>query len=70
MDCNPPHREHTAAPLTHVPLPGARPTHSHPQEFQPWIKWLVFDALLTLLLGLVVKRFEGLRPLFEAVGWL
>lgn len=42
----------------------------HAQEFQPWLKWLVFDALLTLLLGLVVKRFEVLRPLVEAVGWL
>jgi hypothetical protein len=44
--------------------------HRLPQEFQPWIKWLVFDAVLTLLLGLVVKRFESLRPVFEAIGWL
>jgi hypothetical protein len=40
------------------------------QEFQPWFKWLIFDAFFTLVLGLIVQRFEALRPLAEAVGWL
>ena len=39
-------------------------------EFQPWLKWLIFDAVLTLLVGALVRRAEPLRPLFEAVGWL
>jgi hypothetical protein len=39
------------------------------QEFQPWLKWIIFDAALTLLVGQLVKRVEVVRPLFEAVGW-
>jgi hypothetical protein len=39
------------------------------QEFQPWLKWIIFDAVLTLVIGQLVKYFDGLRPLFEAVGW-
>lgn len=39
------------------------------QEFQPWLKWIIFDAVLTLVIGQLVKYCEGLRPLFEAVGW-
>jgi hypothetical protein len=39
------------------------------QEFQPWLKWIIFDAALTLLVGQLVKRVEFVRPLFEAVGW-
>lgn len=54
-----------------LPSPlGAPPPPPPPQEFQPWIKWLIFDALLTLLLGALVRRCEALRPVFEAVGWL
>jgi len=40
------------------------------QEFQPWLKWVILDAALTLLVSQFVKRFEGLRYIFEAVGWL
>ncbi|PNW75578.1 hypothetical protein CHLRE_12g532327v5 [Chlamydomonas reinhardtii] len=40
------------------------------EEFGPWIKWLVFDALLTLIVGFIASRFEATRPIFEAVGWL
>lgn len=39
------------------------------EEFQPWLKWIVFDAALTLVVGWLAKRFTPLRPLFEAVGW-
>jgi len=39
------------------------------QEFQPWLKWIIFDALLTLLVGQLVKHVEVVRPLFEAIGW-
>jgi hypothetical protein len=35
------------------------------QEFAPWWKWLLFDALLTLVVGAVASRFESTRPLFE-----
>ncbi|PNH02428.1 hypothetical protein TSOC_011600 [Tetrabaena socialis] len=37
------------------------------EEFAPWIKWLVFDALLTIIVGLIASRFEATRPLFELV---
>lgn len=39
------------------------------QEFQPWLKWIIFDAALTLLVGQLVKHVEFVRPAFEAVGW-
>lgn len=40
------------------------------EEFGPWIKWLVFDAILALIVNLIANRFESARPLFELVGWL
>lgn len=39
------------------------------QEFQPWLKWIIFDAALTLVVGQLVKHVEAVRPLFEAIGW-
>lgn len=39
------------------------------QEFQPWLKWIIFDAALTLVIGQLVKHIEFMRPMFEAVGW-
>ena len=38
------------------------------QEFQPWIKWLIFDALVTLAIGALLRRYKGLRPALEALG--
>ena len=38
------------------------------QEFQPWVKWLIFDALLTLAIGTLLRRYKGLRPALEALG--
>lgn len=40
------------------------------QDFQPWLKWLVFDAVFTLLITVLVKRAEFTRPLFTLIGWL
>ena len=40
------------------------------QEFGAWFQWLLYDALFTLILNIIVKRVESLRPLFELVGWL
>mmetsp|Transcript_26089 Transcript_26089/g.46388 ORF Transcript_26089/g.46388 Transcript_26089/m.46388 type:complete len:92 (+) Transcript_26089:340-615(+) len=39
-------------------------------EFEPWVKWLVYDALLTLLTAALARRWKQLNPLFEALGWL
>jgi hypothetical protein len=39
-------------------------------EFEPWVKWLVYDALLTLLTAALSRRWKQLNPLFEALGWL
>lgn len=38
------------------------------EEFSPWLKWLVFDAVLRLAVQYLVKRSERLRNLFERVG--
>ncbi len=40
------------------------------QEFGPWLKWLIFDALLTIIVGFLATRFKQLRPVMELVGWL
>ncbi|KAK9832576.1 hypothetical protein WJX81_000055 [Elliptochloris bilobata] len=40
------------------------------QEFEPWFKWMVFDAVLYLVANAAVKRLSRLRPAFEAVGWI
>jgi hypothetical protein len=50
--------------------PAAPPSHIRLQEFDPWLKWLIFDAAFTLLVGAVARQFESLQPWFAAVGWL
>jgi hypothetical protein len=40
------------------------------QDFSPWLKWLVFDALLTAMIGFLATRYKGLHPLFRALGRL
>lgn len=31
------------------------------EEFAPWLKWLVFDAILRLAVAFLMKRSERLR---------
>jgi hypothetical protein len=38
-------------------------------EFDPWVKWVVLDALFALLTAAVARRVSAVRPLFEAFGW-
>jgi hypothetical protein len=45
-------------------------THAHAQEFTPWLKWLVFDSLLLLIVRFLSRRSTRLEALFEALGWL
>lgn len=40
------------------------------QEFAPWWKWMVFDALLKLIARFLARRFPRFESIFEAVGWL
>jgi hypothetical protein len=40
------------------------------EDFSPWLKWLVFDAILTALVGILANRYKGLHPLFRALGRL
>jgi len=40
------------------------------EDFSPWLKWLLFDAILTALIGILATRFKGLHPLFRALGRL
>ena len=38
------------------------------QELSPWFRWLVYQALLTLLLRALVKRIRALEPYLEALA--
>ena len=40
------------------------------QEFEPWFKWMLFDAILFALVSTSAKQIKFLRPAFEAVGWI
>lgn len=40
------------------------------EEFSPWLKWVILDAFLTLVLRWLAKRYGFLNNLFEAVGWV
>ena len=46
-----------------------RVCHS-PQELSPWFRWLVYQALLTLLLRALAKRIRTLQPYLEALALL
>ena len=56
-------------------LPALIPVHpgkpallTRSQEFQPWLKWIIFDAFLTLALAVLLRRYKRLRPVLEALG--
>lgn len=40
------------------------------QEFSPWLKWLILDAILALIVRALAANCEWLVPYFEAIGWL
>jgi hypothetical protein len=40
------------------------------QEFEPWLKWLIFEAVLALIIRALVSRIAALEPFFEAIGLL
>lgn len=40
------------------------------QEFAPWLKWLIFEAVLVVCVKALASRLQSLQPIFEAVGWL
>jgi len=40
------------------------------EEFSPWLKWLVFDSILFLIVRFLSNRSARLEALFEALGWL
>jgi hypothetical protein len=60
-------------------LSGARPHNClhllqniaarRPKEFEPWLKWVILDAVLALAAAAIVQRVESLRPTFELFGW-
>jgi hypothetical protein len=63
------HLRHNALTLT-LAVSTVYAAHPAPlQEFQPWLKWIIFDAALTVVVGQLVKHVEFVRPMFEAVGW-
>mmetsp|Transcript_11443 Transcript_11443/g.29330 ORF Transcript_11443/g.29330 Transcript_11443/m.29330 type:complete len:92 (-) Transcript_11443:349-624(-) len=38
-------------------------------EFEPWLKWMVYDAVFALVTAALVKRCNRLAAVFEALGW-
>ena len=40
------------------------------QELSPWLKWVVLDALLTLLVRAAANKSFRLRAAFELIGLL
>ena len=40
------------------------------QDFQPWLWWIVFDALFTIVVKCLAQRVARLRPFFGTLGWL
>jgi len=39
-------------------------------EFDPWLKWVVYDSILSLVVKYVSTRWKIARGVFEALGWL
>jgi hypothetical protein len=40
-------------------------------EVEPWLKWTLYDAIVALLVGVLVKRFGGrAETVFGLIGWL
>jgi hypothetical protein len=40
------------------------------QEFEPWLKWVIMDALLSLAISILTRHAKHLKPIFNAIGWL
>ena len=40
------------------------------EEFEPWLKWMIFDAVMAVVVKAVASRWKALSPYLEAVGWL
>lgn len=40
------------------------------QEFEPWFKWVIMDAVLALVVSVVARRIKRVRPVLRAIGWL
>eukprot|EP00884_Botryococcus_braunii_P008129 jgi/Botrbrau1/17317/Bobra.0015s0065.1 len=40
------------------------------EEFEPWLKWLLLDSILTLAVGVLSKQLPSSRKVFRAIGWL
>ena len=43
-------------------------TQGRLQELSPWFKWLVYQAILTLILRALAKRIRSLQPYLEALA--
>ena len=42
----------------------------HAQELEPWVKWVILDALLALVIGSISTKIPRLQSAFRAIGWL
>ena len=49
---------------------GQRSLSLDAQELEPWVKWVILDALLALVIGLISTKVPRLQSAFRAIGWL
>ena len=40
------------------------------EEFEPWFKWLVLDAVLAYFVGISARHWLRLARFYQAIGWL
>ena len=64
------HCRHALAQHAPVLLSLAHRVGSATQEFEPWVKWVIMDALLAMAVGLLTTRVPSLQSAFRAIGWL
>lgn len=39
------------------------------QEFEPWFKWLIMDAVLAYFVGVSARKWLRLANFYQAIGW-
>ena len=39
------------------------------QEFEPWFKWLIMDAVLAYVVGVSARKWLRLASFYQAIGW-
>ncbi|KAL0043063.1 hypothetical protein WJX79_008062 [Trebouxia sp. C0005] len=40
------------------------------EEFEPWVKWLIMDAVFAYFVGVSARHWLRLASLYQAIGWM